>query len=179
MTRTALILVALAAVAALLTACGGDDLSGEADVPEGWQTVREGDLSFAIPGEWRVSRRSGRDGARVIEAHGPGEKELAPAARVLMETAPGTPVDTMLRLRATADERLPDADVEEPRDVELEGAERAARWTTTYKAPAGAGRIDGLSAEREDGSSISVRALSLDRDEVDTEAIADSVRLGG
>ena len=179
MTRSVLILVALAAVAALLAGCGGDDLSGDADVPDGWQTVREGDLSFAIPGDWRVSRRSGRDGARVIEAHGPGDEELAPAARVLMETAPGTPVDTMLRLRATADERLPDADIQEPREVELDGAERAARWTTTYKASAGAGRIDGLSAAREDGSSISVRALSLDRDDVDTEAIADSVRLGG
>jgi hypothetical protein len=179
MTRIALLLTALAAVAALLAACGGDDLSGDADVPEGWQTVREGAISFAVPEDWEVERSPGRDGAMVVEARGPGEERLAPTVRVLAEAAPGTDVDTQLSLRESADERLPNADPEEPRDVELDGAERAARWTTTYEAPDGKGRIDGLAAQREDGSSVSLRALALDSSDVDTAAIADSLRLGG
>ena len=179
MTRTGLLLCALAAAVALLTACGGDDLSGEPDVPDGWQTVREGAVSFAVPAEWRVSRRSGRDGARVIEARGPGDPSLAPSVSVLMETAPGTDVETMLLLRDNADERLPNGDPEEARDVELDGAERAARWTTRYKAPAGAGQIDGLAAQREDGSSVHLRVQALDRSDVDTAAVADSLRIDG
>jgi hypothetical protein len=179
MTRTVLLLAALAAVVALAPGCGGDDLSGDADVPEGWQTVREGSVSFAVPGDWEVTREPGRDGAMKVEARGPGEERLAPVVTVLAEAAPGTGVGTQLSLRETADERLPNADAEEPRDVELDGAERAARWTTTYEAPDGKGRIDGVAAQREDGSSVNLRALALDRSEVDTAAIADSLRLDG
>ena len=179
MTRRALLLAALATVAVLLAGCGGDDLSGDPDVPDGWQTVREGDVSFAVPGDWKVTREPGRDGAMSVEARGPGEERLAPYVTVLTETAPGTDVETQLLVRETADERLPGADLEEPRDVELDGAERASRWTTTYKAPEGEGRLDGLAAEREDGSSIFLRTLALDRDDVDTGAIADSLRLSG
>ena len=179
MTRTALLLCAIAVAVALLTACGADDLSGEPDVPDGWQTVREGPVSFALPADWRVSRRSGRDGARVVDARGPGDPSLAPSVSVLMETAPGTSVDTMLSLRETADERLPNGDLEDARDVELDGAERAARWTTTYEAPAGPGQVDGIGAQREDGSSVFLRIQALDRSDVDTAAVADSLRIDG
>ena len=180
MTRIALLRAALAAVVALLVAgCGGDDLSGEPEVPDGWQTVREGGVSFAVPGDWEVSSRPGQNGSTVVEARGPGEEAVAPSVRVLAEAPPGTSVETQLSLRESADERLPDADLEDPRDVELDGAERAARWTTTYKAPAGAGSVDGVAAQREDGSSVNLRAIALDSSDVDTGAIADSLRLGG
>ena len=179
MTRIALMTAALAALLALASGCGGDDLSGEPEVPSGWQTVREGVVSFAVPGDWEVTREPGRDGAMSVEARGPGDEALAPVVTVLYERPPGTPVDTQLDLRRSSDERQPGAKLEEPRDVELEGAERAARWTTTYKAPAGPGRIDGVAAVREDGSSVMLRGLALDESNVDTAAIADSLRLAG
>ena len=179
MTRTPPLLGLLAAALVLLAGCGADQLSGEPEVPEGWQTVRAPGVSVAVPGDWRVERNTSDPAEVTIDATGPGEERLAPTASVVAERPPAAGVDALLDVRESADEELPGAKVEEPRDVELEGAERAVRWTTTYKAPAGPGRVEGLAAEREDGSAVFVRALALDSSDVDVAAIADSVRLGG
>lgn len=177
MARRLVLMLALCTAGALVAACGGD-LSGDPDVPSSWQTVEAGSVTFRVPEDWKVTREPAEDGAQVVEARGPGAPDTAPIARLLVERAPGSSVDTMKRLRDNADESLPEADLEEPKDVELEGAEKAARWTTTYKAPAGAGAVNGLAAEREDGSSLFLRTLALDSSDVDTAKIADSVRLG-
>ena len=56
--RIPLLLLGLLAAGALASCGGGDDFSGDADVPEGYKTFSTAGISFAHPGDWEVAERT-------------------------------------------------------------------------------------------------------------------------
>ena len=161
-----------------LGACGGSEFSGSPEVPAGFKPVREQWVSFSVPQAWRVAREPSRNGV-TVRATAPEGGDEAAFASVLVLKPGGDDVDNQLELRENAEGDLPDAKLEEPEEVDIDGATRAVRYRTTYASPAGGGPAQTIAvfADREDESTAYFRVSALDRDDVDLQSIARSLRL--
>jgi hypothetical protein len=176
----------LCLLAGTLASCGGgDDFSGDADVPDGYKTYSTAGISFAYPGDWEVAERTDADGAPAVEIT-PPEKAKTPYGLIQLSISPGAGE----RFQSLADQRrivirdVNNAKIESDEAVEIPGAEEALRAATV--TPPGRGtdpievRSNSLDVLRDNGDVIVLTAAAPQREgsEFDTEAVVSSFRLG-
>ena len=182
-TLSALLLCVLAG--ALASCGGGDDFSGDPDVPDGYKTFSTAGISFAYPEDWDVAERTDADGAPAVEIT-PPEKAETPYGLIQLSISPGAGE----RFQSLADQRrivirdVNNAKIESDEAVEIPGAEEALRAATT--TPPGRGtdpievRSNSLDVLRDNGDVIVLTAAAPQREgsEFDTKAVVSSFRLG-
>jgi hypothetical protein len=171
---------------ALASCGGGDDFSGDLDVPDGYKTFSTAGISFAYPGDWQVQERTDADGAPAVQIT-PPDKAKTPYGLIQLSISPGAGD----RFESLADQRrivirdVNDAKIESDEPVEIPGAKQALRAATV--TPPGRGtdpievRSNSLDVLRDNGDVIVLTAAAPQREgsEFDTEAVVSSFRLGG
>lgn len=185
--RPSLTPLLLAAAALLLTACGGgEELSGEPEVPEGYTTYRGAGVSFAYPEGWQVEEPRTAAGAPEVTIT-PPDQSVTPTGIILLSVKPGAGD----RFESLADQRrvviraANGGKLESDEPVELEGAQRALRLQT--RTPPGQGtdpvevRSQSLDVLRPNGDVVTLIAAAPQRDDVglDPAAVVSSFRLSG
>ena len=173
-------------LAGYLASCGGgDDFSGDADVPDGYKTFSTAGISFAYPEDWEVAERTDADGAPAVEITPPGKAET-PYGLIQLSISPGAGE----RFQSLADQRrivirdVNNAKIESDEAVEIPGAKEALHAATV--TPPGRGtdpievRSDSLDVLRDNGDVVVLTAAAPQREgsEFDTEAVVSSFRLG-
>jgi hypothetical protein len=173
-------------LAGSLASCGGgDDFSGDADVPDGYKTFSTAGISFAYPEDWDVAERTDADGAPAVEIT-PPEKAKTPYGLIQLSISPGAGE----RFQSLADQRrivirdVNNAKIESDEAVEIPGAKEALHASTV--TPPGRGtdpievRSNSLDVLRDNGDVIVLTAAAPQREgsEFDTEAVVSSFRLG-
>ena len=173
-------------LAGSLASCGGgDDFSGDADVPDGYKTFSTAGISFAYPGDWDVAERTDADGAPAVEIT-PPEKAKTPYGLIQLSISPGAGE----RFQSLADQRrivirdVNNAKIESDEAVEIPGAKEALHASTV--TPPGRGtdpievRSNSLDVLRDNGDVVVLTAAAPQREgsEFDTEAVVSSFRLG-
>lgn len=178
--RMGFVLASMAVVGLVtLTACGGGEkLSGEPEVPDGYKTYRGKLATVAYPGNWTVEQRTTASGTSITEIQPSGS---APK--------PGIRLNEVADLRGTFDAQLAaQADVrkgtgvtgESTEDVELDGAERAVRFTGKATASGKSFDSKGLSVlTKQDGGVFLSAVAPAGSDDPDIDAIVESLRLNG
>jgi hypothetical protein len=176
----------LCLLAGSLASCGGgDDFSGDADVPDGYETFSTAGISFAYPEDWDVAERTDADGAPAVEIT-PPEKAKTPYGLIQLSISPGAGE----RFQSLADQRrivirdVNNAKIESDEAVEIPGAKEALHASTV--TPPGRGtdpievRSNSLDVLRDNGDVIVLTAAAPQREgsEFDTEAVVSSFRLG-
>jgi hypothetical protein len=176
-------LLCLLACAGLGACGGGGDFSGEATVPDGYETYSSGGISFAHPGDWEVAERTDAEGAPAVEIT-PPEKSQTPYGLIMLSISPGAGE----RFQSLADQRrivvrdVNDGKIESDESVEIPGAEEALRATST--TPPGRGtdpvevKADSLDVLRGDDVVV-FTAASPQREgqSFDVGAVVESFRL--
>ena len=176
----------LCLLAGSLASCGGgDDFSGDADVPDGYKTFSTAGISFAYPEDWDVAERTDADGAPAVEIT-PPEKAKTPYGLIQLSISPGAGE----RFQSLADQRrivirdVNNAKIESDEAVEIPGAKEALHASTV--TPPGRGtdpievRSNSLDVLRDNGDVVVLTAAAPQREgfEFDTEAVVSSFRLG-
>jgi hypothetical protein len=180
------ILLCLLAAGAL-SSCGGggDDFSGDPELPDGYKTYRTAGISFAYPGDWEVAERTDATGAPAVEIT-PPDKGKTPYGLISLSISEGAGE----RFEELADQRrivirdVNDADIESDDPVDIPGAKQALHASTV--TPPGRGtdpievRSDSLDVLRDNGDVVVLTAAAPQRDgsKFDTEAVVSSFRLG-
>ncbi len=171
---------------ALASCGGGDDFSGDPDVPDGYKTFKTSGISFAYPGDWQVAERTDEDGVPAVQIT-PPDKAKTPYGLIQLTISP----DAGDRFQSLADQRrivirdVNDAKIESDEPVEIPGAKEALRAATV--TPPGRGtdpievRSHSLDVLRDNGDVVVLTAAAPQREgsEFDTEAVVSSFRLGG
>jgi hypothetical protein len=170
---------------AIASCGGGDDFSGDPDVPGGYKTFETAGISFAYPGDWQVAERTDEDGAPSVQIT-PPDKAKTPYGLIQLTISP----DAGERFQSLADQRrivirdVNDAEIESDEPVEIPGAKEALRAATV--TPPGRGtdpievRSHSLDVLRDNGDVVVLTAAAPQREgsELDTEAVVSSFRLG-
>lgn len=174
-------------VAAVAAGCGGgDDLTGKAEVPQGYATFTGAGVSFAYPQGWKVSRETGPDGSLTVQILAPGVTQ-APGPLIQLMTTPGggKRFDSMLDQLRVVIEKVNDGKIDSQDEVKVEGAVRAVRRRTTTPAGEGTARTDVASTAIDvitkagDVVGLSAATPVGDDPELDPEVVIDSFRLQG
>ena len=179
-------LLCLLACAGLGACGGGGDFSGEAAVPEGYETYAANGISFAYPGDWQVAERTDAEGAPAVEVT-PPEKSQTPYGLITLSISPGAGD----RFESLADQRrivvrdVNGGEIESDESVDVPGAREALRATST--TPPGRGtdpvevKADSLDVLRENDDVVVFTAASPQREgrSFDVAAVVESFRLEG
>ena len=179
------LIVCLLAVGSLASCGGGDDFSGDPDVPDGYKTFSTAGISFAYPGDWQVAERTDADGAPAVEIT-PPEKAKTPYGLISLSISPNAGD----RFQSLADQRrivirdVNKGKIESDEPVEIPGSKQALSASTV--TPPGRGtdpievRSNSLDVLRDNGDVVVLTAAAPQRDgsKFDTEAVVKSLRLG-
>jgi hypothetical protein len=179
------LVLCLLAAGSLASCGGGDDFSGDPDVPDGYKTFSTAGISFAYPGDWEVAERTDADGAPAVEIT-PPDKAKTPYGLISLSISPGAGE----RFESLADQRrivirdVNNAEIESDEPVEIPGAEEALRAATV--TPPGRGtdpvevRSNSLDVLRDNGDVVVLTAAAPQREgsEFDADAVVSSFRLG-
>lgn len=167
----------------LLAACTS---GSAADAPEGW-TVHEADgYAFAHPDGWEV--RTGEeldDAERDVEVYGPpGTEEFQPVISAgqsqVPDDLPMGQYESIFSLNADA--QLPDREVVEATDVEVDGARAARRLEASFTVPLDGGdveirQVDLLVLAGDAAMNLRYSVRADDYDEQTAAAVLDSFRV--
>jgi hypothetical protein len=184
--RSIPLVLCLLAAGSLASCGGGDDFSGDPDVPDGYKTFSTAGISFAYPGDWQVAERTDADGAPAVEIT-PPEKAKTPYGLISLSISPNAGD----RFQSLADQRrivirdVNEGKIESDEAVEIPGAKEALQVSTV--TPPGRGtdpievRSSSLDVLRDNGDVVVLTAAAPQREgsEFDTEAVVSSFRLGG
>jgi hypothetical protein len=180
----AVVLCLLASAA--LGACGGGGFSGEAGVPDGYETYSTAGISFAYPADWEVEARTDAEGVPAVQMT-PPEKSETPYGLILLSISPkaGDRFQSLADQRRNVVRDVNDAKIDSDEPVEIAGAEQALRATAT--TPPGEGtdpvevKADSLDVLRENGDVVVLTVASPQRkgQTFDPAPIVESFRLEG
>lgn len=179
MRRLAVVLAALAA----LTGCGkAGDFSGAAEVPDGYEKVSQGGVSFWVPPGLRREESPGEDGeveVRYMDARASGA--YVPYVSFRVRPGKGAEFEGYVRSLVTVFEALGDAKVQAA-DVKVPGADRARRLDVEAPPKPGGNRSKIRSTTivvERDGALVSLSAGAPEdrEDRIDHEAVVGSFRL--
>lgn len=169
---------ALASVLTLTACGGGEQLSGAPKVPDGYKTYRGELVSVAYPGDWTVKQRTTASGASIAVIQ-PSGSEPKPGIRLNESASLNGTFDVQLAAQADVRKGTGVTD-ESSEDVELEGAERAVRFTGKATASGKSFDSAGISVRtKQDGGAFLSVIAPAGADDPDVDAIVESVRLNG
>jgi len=184
--RSVPLILCLLAAGSLASCGGGDDFSGDPDVPDGYKTFSTAGIAFAYPGDWQVAERTDADGAPAVEIT-PPEKAKTPYGLISLSISPkaGDRFQSLADQRRIVIRDVNEGKIESDEAVEIPGAEEALHVSTV--TPPGRGtdpievRSSSLDVLRDNGDVVVLTAAAPQREgsEFDTEAVVSSFRLGG
>jgi hypothetical protein len=167
----------------LLAGCGGaEELSGEADVPEGYALFRSDGVSFVHPEGFEAATRDNANGIREITLREPGAGRDSDYIHLTIAPDRGEEIEPLVRSLRVAVESIFKAEAGDEREVDVEGARSARRLDIVQPARGGAPKV-----ERRDLLVLAPdeRFFILDVGAVDggggidRDAVIESFRLGG
>jgi hypothetical protein len=120
---SALVVIALLALAG----CGGDELSGAAEVPEGYSLYRGAGVSFAHPEGFEADTKTNANGVEEITLSDPAGGDDAPYIHLSIAPDRGDDIEPLARSLRAAAESAFDGEVSDEREVDVEGATAARR----------------------------------------------------
>jgi hypothetical protein len=173
----ALLPAALLLAALAVPGCGGADVEGEADVPDGYATYRGEGVSFVHPEGWKATERELGKGITEVRFQDPAAAGAGDAAVSLtVQPDVGERFDAMLESERAVLESAGGAGVSQD-EIDVPGARKAYR-STIESDGAASEAIDVLAP---DGRHIALAAGGPDdqSDAVDAGAVVDSLRLEG
>ena len=122
--KTGLIL----ALVALLAGCGGgDELAGEAEVPDGYATYRGQGVSFAHPEGFEATTETLPNGITEVMLRDPAAGDGAPYVHLTVAPERGGDIEPLVRSQRVAVESVFKGEVGDEREVDVEGATAARR----------------------------------------------------
>ena len=171
--------------AGLLSSCGGgNDFSGDPEVPDGYKTYDADGISFAYPGDWQVAERTDQEGAPVVEIT-PPEKSKTPYGLISVLVSPkaGDRFDSLVDQSRIAVRDVNNGKIDSDESVDIPGAKKALRSTATVPADQGSDPVevksDNLDLVRDNGDVVNLTVAAPQRDgqDFDPAAVVDSFRL--
>ena len=131
--RTAIAL----ALVALLAGCGGDELSGEAEVPDGYSVYRGEGVSFAHPGAFEAEAQSNPNGTKEVTLRDPAGDDGDPWIHLTIAPERGDDIEPLARSARVATESIFKGEVSDEREVDVDGAVAARRLDVTLPSREG------------------------------------------
>jgi hypothetical protein len=160
---------------ALLAGCGGDELSGAADVPEGYAVYRGEGVSFAHPDGFEPEAKTNPNGIEEVTLRDPSAGDAAASIHLTVAPERGDDIEPLARSVRVATESIAKGEVGDEREVDVAGATAARRMD--IRQPAG----DGATVERESllvlGPDQRFYILTAIGDALDRDAVIQSFRL--
>lgn len=185
MRAVAVLLPALAA-AVLASACGGaggGDLTGEVDVPEGYEQYSGSGVSFVYPKGWKVDESADAEGVPSVQITAPDPSGTpGPLIQLVIAAKVGDRFDSFVEQRRVVVEQVNDGTLDSEKEVKLAGAKKTLRTTATMPPRGGSDPVEVKSAAleilRDDGDVVVLTAADPQRDGagLDREAVIDSFR---
>jgi hypothetical protein len=120
-------LTALFTMLVLLAGCGGDELSGAADVPERYSLYRGEGVSFAHPDGFEAETKTNANGVKEVTLKDPAGGDDAPYIHLTVAPDRGDDIEPLARSVRVATESIFDGEVSDEREVDVEGATAARR----------------------------------------------------
>lgn len=183
--RIPLMLLFLLTAGALSSCGGGNDFSGDPDVPDGYKTFKTSGISFAYPGDWQVEERTDADGAPAVEIT-PPEKGKTPYGLIQLTISPkaGDRFESLVDQSRIVVRDVNNGKIESDDTVDVPGAKTAQRSTTVTPPGQGTDPVevhsDGLDLVRENNDVVFFTVAVPQRDgKIDPAPIVDSFRLEG
>lgn len=176
--RTAIAL----ALVALLAGCGGDELSGEAEVPDGYSVYRGEGVSFAHPGAFEAEAQSNPNGTKEVTLRDPAGDDGDPWIHLTIAPERGDDIEPLARSVRVATESVFKGEVADEREVEVEGATAARRLDARLPSRSGTefARESLLAlAPDERFFILSATVPESGEDALDRDAVIQSFRLEG
>jgi len=168
--------------AVLLAGCGGaDELSGEADVPDGYAVYRGEGVSFAHPDGFEAETKDNANGTKEVTLK-PGGAD--PEAYIHLTIAPdrGDDIEPLARSVRVAAEGVFKAEPGEEREVDVAGATAARSLDIVQPERDGAPRVERrdllVLGEDKRFFIFDVGAVA-GTDGIDRDAVIESFRLDG
>ena len=173
--------------AGLLSSCGGgNDFSGDPEIPDGYKTYKADGISFAYPGDWQVAERTDQEGAPVVEIT-PPDKAETPYGLISVLVAPGAGdrFDSLVDQSRIVVRDVNNGKIDSDESVDIPGAKKALRSTATVPADQGSDPVEvksdnlDLVRDNDDVVNLTVAAPQRDGQDLDPAAVVDSFRLDG
>jgi hypothetical protein len=121
--RTAIALT----IVAVLAGCGGEELSGAADVPDGYSIYRGEGVSFAHPDAFEAEAKTNPNGTKEVTLRDPAGDDGAPWIHLTIAPERGDDIEPLARSARVATESVFKGEVSDEREVDVEGAVAARR----------------------------------------------------
>lgn len=132
-----------ALVLALLAGCGGaDELSGDADVPDGYATYRGEGVSFAHPEGFEAETKDNANGIKEVTLRDPGAGPDADYIHLTIAPERGDDIEPLSRSLRVAAESIFKAEPGAEREVDVEGATAARRMDIVQPGGDGAPKVE-------------------------------------
>jgi hypothetical protein len=168
-------------IVALFAGCGGDELSGTADVPEGYSLYRGDGVSFAHPDGFEAETKTNANGIEEITLKGPQGGDDAPYIHLTVAPGRGDDIEPLARSVRVAAESIFKGEVSDEREIDVEGATAARR--VNIRQPSRAGRVFEresllVLAPDERFYILSAAVPESDEDAIDRDSVIRSFRLG-
>lgn len=179
-------LATLALAAVVLAGCG-DELSGKSGAPDGYKTYKGDGVTIAYPEDWQVARRIDSDGGSSVRIT-PKDASQTPFGLILLSASPHAEkrFANNVKGRRAVLKSVSRATIDSDEAVDVPGTKEAHRLKATAPPRAGSDPVevksDSLDLLRENGDTLTVVAAAPQRkgdDDLDPEAVVDSVRLSG
>jgi hypothetical protein len=125
-------------IVALLAGCGGEELSGAADVPDGYSTYRGEGVSFAHPGAFEAEAKTNANGIKEVTLKDPASGDTAAWIHLTVDPTGGDDIEPLARsFRVATESSLFKGEVSDEREVDVEGAVAARRLEATLPSREG------------------------------------------
>ena len=173
-------------LAVLLAGCG-DELSGKATTPDGYETYKGDGVRVAYPEGWEVDEGKDSDGGSRVQIT-PRDRARTPYGLILLSSSPDAEkrFEKHLAGRRTVITTVTDGKIESDEKVKVPGTKDARRLTATVPAKDGSDPVavksDSLDLLRDNGDTLTVVVAAPQRkgdDDLDPKAVVDSLRLSG
>jgi hypothetical protein len=115
-------------IVALLAGCGGEELAGDPDVPQGYALYRGEGVSFAHPDGFEAETKTNANGIKELTLRDPESGDEAAYIHVTIAPDRGDDIEPLARsLRVATESALFDGEVSDEREVDVDGATAARR----------------------------------------------------
>jgi hypothetical protein len=124
-------------IVALLAGCGGDELSGAADVPERYSLYRGEGVSFAHPDGFEAETKTNANGVKEVTLRDPEGGDEAAYVHLTIAPDRGDDIEPLARSLRVATESIFKGEISDEREVDVDGATAARRLDARQPARSG------------------------------------------
>jgi hypothetical protein len=115
-------------IVALLAGCGGDELAGDPDVPQGYALYRGEGVSFSHPDGFEAETKTNANGIKEVTLRDPEGGDEAAYVHLTIAPDRGDDIEPLARsVRVTAESAVFKGEVSDEREIDVDGATAARR----------------------------------------------------